>query len=293
MEQQLNLARPQPLSMPFECFERDSGSSPFPVPEHWHYFAETIFGIEGNLLVTRGTGSYAVGPGELVVINPLMAHSIASADGGPAHYGVIRYDLGQQNDVPSYAPDLRSMLFEAEIDHMSFHFSAEKVKATRMDEMVMKAIQEYRERDFAYDLKIRAILSLMFTAIVRLWMQDGFSLQTRRIPSDPLYTVTAYINHHIQESLKVEDLAKYCGLSYPWFAKRFREIYGISCKEYIERVRISRVEHYLIFTDYDLTYISEATGYADCSHMIKDFRRLKQTTPGQFRQNRKKDPLQA
>ena len=34
------------------------------------------------------------------------------------------------------------------------------------------------------------------------------------------------------DSLKVEDLAKLCGLSYPWFAKKFREIYGISCKEY-------------------------------------------------------------
>ena len=67
-----------------------------------------------------------------------------------------------------------------------------------------------------------------------------------------------------------------------------REMYGIGCKEYIEKVRISKVEHYLLFTDYDLRYISRETGYADCSHMIKDFRRLMGTTPGQFRQERKK-----
>ena len=155
--------------------------------------------------------------------------------------------------------------------------------------MFRQCILECRERNYAYDLKIRALLYLLFTALVRLWLRDGFSLQGRSIQSDPLYSVTSYIDRHIRESLKVEELARHCGLSYPWFAKRFREIYGISCKEYIEKVRISKVEHYLVFTDYDLNYISRETGYADCSHMIKDFRRLKQTTPGQYRLDRKKD----
>ena len=123
---------------------------------------------------------------------------------------------------------------------------------------------------------------------MRLWIRDGFTVEARTIRTDPIYSVTSYIDRHIREALKVEELARYCGLSYPWFAKRFREIYGISCKEYIEKVRISKVEHYLLFTSYDLNYISQETGYADCSHMIKDFRRLKHTTPGQFRADRKR-----
>ncbi len=289
MEQRYEPANP--LSMPFECFEFDSSVNPFPVKDHCHYFAETILGIDGTLQVTRGAETHVIQPGELLVIPPLMHHSITSADGKTVHYGVIKHDLSQHDDALGYAPHPRSLMLEAEQSHLSFHLSAQQVHEHGMDAMFMQCIQEYRERDFAYDLKIRSLLFLIFTALVRIWIQEGLSLQTRNTPTDPLYTITAHINRNIQESLKVEDLARHCGLSYPWFAKRFREIYGISCKEYIEKVRISKVEHYLLFTDYDLNYISQATGYADCSHMIKDFRRLKHTTPGQFRQSRKKEPL--
>ena len=86
----------------------------------------------------------------------------------------------------------------------------------------------------------------------------------------------------------MEDLAEKCGLSYPWFAKKFRDLYGISCKEYIEQIRVAEVEQYLRFTDMDLTQISEATGYADCSHMIKNFKRVMDITPGQFRQQKQR-----
>ena len=279
-----------PLSMPFECFEYDSAVNPFPVSEHWHYFAEVIFGVEGNLLVSRGKESAVLRPSEIIFINPLMRHSLSSADGKPVRYNVIKLDLGQIGETPSYAPDLRTLMLEAEQDHRSFHLSVEQTHSTHIDYMFKECLREYRGKEFAYDLKIRAVLYLIFTSLIRLWIQDGFSLQNRTVQSDPLYSITSYIDRHIQESLKVEELARHCGLSYPWFAKRFREIYGISCKEYIEKVRISKVAHYLVFTDYDLNYISQATGYADCSHMIKDFRRLKQTTPGQFRQLHKKEP---
>ena len=65
--------------------------------------------------------------------------------------------------------------------------------------------------------------------------------------------------------------------------KKFKELYGISCKEYICRVRIAKVEHYLRFTNEDLTYVSQETGYSDCSHMIKEFKAVKGITPGKYR----------
>ena len=78
-------------------------------------------------------------------------------------------------------------------------------------------------------------------------------------------------------------MAEYCSMSYTSFARKFRELYGISCKEYIVQVRLARVEHYLRFTDFDLAYISQETGYTDCSHMIRDFRKQRGMTPGRYR----------
>ena len=56
-----------------------------------------------------------------------------------------------------------------------------------------------------------------------------------------------------------------------------------SCKEYIEYIRVTKAEDLLLFSDYDLTYISQETGFSDCSHMIKTFRKYKNITPKQYR----------
>ena len=277
-----------PLSMPFECFEYSSEKKHFPVREHWHYFSELLMGEEGVMRVTRNRETYEIHPGEILFINPLNHHSIDSADGRPVRYLTIKLDLNQLNETPSYAPDLRTLMLEAERIHLPMHISAKDVSETHMDFMVRQCVEEYEGHAYAYDLKIRAMLYLITTSLVRIWIRDGFTLQADEIRTDPLYSITRYIDQHIGENLKVESLARICGLSYPWFAKRFREIYGISCKEYIEQVRLSKVEHFLLFTNYDLNYISRETGYADCSQMIKDFRRLKSMTPGQYRLTHKK-----
>ena len=55
-----------------------------------------------------------------------------------------------------------------------------------------------------------------------------------------------------------------------------------SCKEYIEFVRINRVTDLLLFTNLDLTYISQETGFSDCSNLIRTFRKWKGCTPRQW-----------
>ena len=62
-----------------------------------------------------------------------------------------------------------------------------------------------------------------------------------------------------------------------------KQAYGVNCKDFIEQIRVNQVGKYLLFTDMGLEEISQETGYADCSHMIKNFKRIMGITPGQFR----------
>ena len=279
-----------PLSMPFECFDYDSRRDTFPVRSHWHYFAEMILVREGTLLVGRESENYTVRPGELIVIGPQIRHALSAREEDFVAYDVIKLDLDQLDETPAYAPNIKSIFMEAEQTHQEMCVSAAGVEEMNLSVMIRDCIRETRSKAYAYDVTIKSKMYLICVELVRFWMKKGFNVPCHVHQSDPVFSITGYINRHIRDSLKVEDLAKLCGLSYPWFAKKFREIYGISCKEYIEHVRIAKVEQYLLFTDSDLTYISQETGYADCSHMIKDFKRLKNTTPGQYRLQNKNLP---
>ena len=72
-------------------------------------------------------------------------------------------------------------------------------------------------------------------------------------------------------------------MSYSYFAKKFLSVYGKTCKEYIEELRLYKVEEFLMFTDFDMNYIAQETGFTDCSHMIKSFKKGREITPKQFR----------
>lgn len=275
----------------FECKIHSTDEPGFPLGEHWHYFAEIIRVCSGSLKVLRAGRPILLGEGDAVFITPLLRHALScAAPGVRTEYEIFRLDMELLGDLPSYTPDLRGLVLEAERLGLSMVVTAGEQQENGMSLILGGCMKEYNTRAYGYDLRIRAFLYLFVTALVRRWIANGFTPQNYGTGIDPIYTLPSYIAHHIQDPLKVEDLAEFCGLSYPWFARKFHTIYGISCKEYIERIRIRRVEHYLQFTDCDLNYISQHTGYADCSHLVRDFRKFRNTTPGQFRQACRQKP---
>ena len=99
--------------------------------------------------------------------------------------------------------------------------------------------------------------------------------------------VSEYISQHYQEDLSVAELAEKFHMSYSYFAAIFKEYYGQTCKEMILTVRLQKAEDLLQFTDFDLTYISQETGFCDCSHFIKAFKQKYGVTPRKYRMKEK------
>lgn len=278
-----------PLSLPFECFTYDNIRHHFPVEDHWHYFAELLLVRSGRLNVILSNDTVVnVKPGEAFLICPQVSHAFSCEAGENVSYDVIKMDINQLDDTPPYAPNVKSIITEAHTRNCCMMFSVVDVKAAGIDTMFEKCLREYKEQAYGYDLVIRALLYQITTAMIRVWMRRGFSVRCAAYQSDlfsSMDSITSYIDKHIRDGLRVEQLAQLCGMSYSGFSKKFRDLYGITCKEYIIRIRVAKAEHYLRFTNEDLTFVSQETGYADCSHMIKEFKQQKGITPAQYRKN--------
>lgn len=76
-----------------------------------------------------------------------------------------------------------------------------------------------------------------------------------------------------------------CHLNYSHFAKLFRENYGRSCKEYIEYIRMNKAQDLLLNSYFDINYIAQETGFYDCSHFIRQYKKWRGITPKQERKN--------
>ena len=278
----------------FECmrFHSESAGNMFPVPAHSHYFSEIILVREGVCHITRKGFSDQLSAGELIYIAPMIRHSIESADGNPVTVDVIKYSATRLREIPSYLTDLRALAADAAQVRVPIHASREDVSRYHLDSIIEECILESSRKEFAWELHIRALLYLLITGLARFWIDRRETLLDQ-LPKErnPILDIPAYIEQHISEPLRVEDLAANCSMSYPWFAKCFHEFFGISCKQFIMRIRVENVEQYLTYSDLDLSSISQLTGYTDSSHMVKDFRRMVGMTPGQYRTMMKKQGI--
>lgn len=282
------------LDSPYEAFLYDTTKMPFPIRAHWHYFMEIIYMREGKGLVECDGKSYAVAPGDLILFHPESVHAIYTATNYPLQYEVLKFDVNKLYTENSYAPKLRVILESASKNSDASIFFAEKeLRGLSIESIFEECRTELNTRGYGYDIIVHNKICYLLVNLIRIWRNKGFDTDVAAVhvqETDSIHAITAYIDAHAGESIKVEDLANMCNMSYSYFAKNFKQYYGRSCKEYIEFIRICKAEDMLLFTDFDLSYISQETGFSDSSHLIKTFRKWKGMTPKQFKgKNSKKE----
>ncbi|MDO5345956.1 MAG: AraC family transcriptional regulator [Lachnospiraceae bacterium] len=276
--------------MPIECIVFDAKQEIFPVKPHWHYFAEFIYMLDGCAEIRCGERSFVLSNGEMIVIHPSVVHSIYPIGNTLPVYAVLKFDINRLKLTPAYAPTLRSIFQYAEKIGMKILFDNASTEKADCNRLWHACLSEFSDYKYGRDLVLQSTVYVLLMNIIRLWLADGMTIDSRLISQKEDYAIeniTEYIDLFLSDNLRVTDIAEKCGLSYSCFAKRFREQYGISCKQYIERMRLYKVEEFLLFTDFDLNYISQETGFSDCSHLIKSFKKYKGITPKQFKSNRK------
>ena len=284
------------LNSPYECFIFDTSVEHFPIQPHWHYFMEIVYMIEGTAIMNCDEQSFVVEQGDMVLFLPHQIHSIYAVANISMKYYVLKFDVGQlaasAKGFGGMGGEIHfpSLLRAAKGNQAAQRlFRAEDMKEFPVEEIFERGCVEMQRQDYGYRMMMKSYLSTLLTFVVRRWRENGFDTDqvfAEISEEENIYYITEYIDGHIQEALKVEELAKLCNMSYSYFAKTFRELYGQSCKKYIEFIRLCKAEDLLNFTNQDLSYISQETGFSDCSHFIKAFKEKHGVTPRKYRERK-------
>lgn len=97
-------------------------------------------------------------------------------------------------------------------------------------------------------------------------------------------TVKEYVMRHIQENIRIEDIAKEVFLNEKYLMRLFKKETGCSILEYIAEQRMNLAKELLRKTDYPVAVIADTTGYNNYSYFTKIFKRSTGYTPIAFRQ---------
>jgi len=165
-----------------------------------------------------------------------------------------------------------------------------------ISQVINAAIQAGLNPDLTYSLYDRYIQQvetmtnvLPIISLTREMLYDYTSragrLKRTRQYSKLINDCCNYINGHIDENLRVSDVAAFAGRNAHYIAQKFREETGQTISDYIRAAKISEAKSLLKYSTLSLADISEQLAFSSQSYFTAAFRQATGITPGQFREN--------
>jgi len=273
------------MNTPYQIYTETVDTSDFFVKRHWHYYVEFIAIKKGSIHVEGENTSCVLNTGDLVLFPARAWHAMRCTKEIPSRYGVIKFDLNSINIPRAYLPTIRHLL-EEKNNGNPIIIKNNQTLANHFLSSLEESIAIQDSKAFGYELTIFSHISSLLLEIVRLYEKDLVATAGKKSTQAESFFfshILEYIDAHYAEPISVQDLAEKSNMCYSNFAKQFKQLYGRSCKEYMEYIRILKAEEMVLNSNFDLSYIAQETGFADASHFIRTYKKFKQETPKQVR----------
>lgn len=116
-------------------------------------------------------------------------------------------------------------------------------------------------------------------------LKDGQDqqLDSNSVHSTAIQNALDFIHQNLRSSLTIAELAETTGLHPSWFRQLFKQVTGMTVRQYIIRRRLERARDLLANTDIALLKLADETGFCSQSHFSDCFKKTYGTTPSQYR----------
>lgn len=133
------------------------------------------------------------------------------------------------------------------------------------------------------DMQVRALAAYLLRRYCRYSGKKTFALPAaERLAPAISHSIAEYIQTYLDHSLSITELAAVAGISPYYFARCFKQTFGVSPHQYVLRERIERAKTILLTEEHPLAELATRLGFADQSHFIRQFKRFTGLTPRAF-----------
>ena len=95
-----------------------------------------------------------------------------------------------------------------------------------------------------------------------------------------------YIENHLEEDIRVEEVAHSVGYSYFHFNRQFQALIGESVGNYIKKRRLANAAHQLLYTHHKIIDIAIKNNFESAESFSRAFKLIYKVSPQKYRENR-------
>jgi AraC-like DNA-binding protein len=246
-----------------------------PVPRHWHEEFQLCLIEDGEGDLTYRGARHLTPPASLFIVHPGESHANSSFTRAGCSYrtifvatGVLRRAdaelFGRDRGVPFFPS---TMIFDPEV------------------------LTRFRRLHVAFEehgsvLERESLLLNFSTHLLARYGEQRAPLDAPTPKRTSVERAREYLAENYSENVTLERLARLASLSPFHFSRLFREQFGMPPHAFQNQVRVARAKS-LLAMGYAVSRVAAQTGFADQSHLTRQFKRLTGVTPGQYRQSSK------
>lgn len=134
-------------------------------------------------------------------------------------------------------------------------------------------------------LYIESVIQVLANHLVRYYSATPVAAgdSTSKLTPQQLQQAIDYLHEHVEQDIRLSELAGIVNMSQYRFARAFKESIGMPPHQYLLSQRIERAKQLLAKRELLIGDISYQLGFASQSHFTATFRRFTTLTPNQYR----------
>lgn len=265
---------------PIEFYRLDAAHHRYEMNLHWHPEAELIRVHEGSFELHLNQRTYLLCAGDAAVINP-----------GTLHRGIphdCRYECAVFKtemlcppgaSVGRYVKPLATQS-SAVREFYSSPAAKEDAAAVEAIDRLFSVLGERRER---YELDVYAALYHLFSVLYGIGAVARTEAAGTSARQEQLTRLLSWIDENYTHPITLTSLSKVSGFSEKYLCRFFREQTSYTPIDYVNRLRVEKAADDMLHRHLSATEAAFANGFNDSAYFSKVFRRIKGTSPREFR----------
>lgn len=265
----------------------ESYQEAYRVPLTFHDFVITSMVRGKKVMHLFDKPSFEYLPGESVIVpaNETMVIDFPEAQkGNPTQCIALAVDAQYVNQTLQYLNNYYNSdpleQHDWKLQFNKYHFDNDTEVTGLINKLIRVCSSGDRAKNIFADLNIKELLIRLVQSqhLQQIEIEKQDSTNHSR-----LHYVLHYIHEHLTEKIAVDKLSRKAYLSRNMFFKWFKEQFGITPLEYINRERIKLAKQLLEDPRQTITVVSLQCGFTDVNYFVRLFKKQEGITPGAYR----------
>lgn len=236
----------------------------------WHEHIELLFFLSGSGEVVCNETIFPVKAGDLIFVNSTQIHALRT-DEHLKYHCIILY--------PAFFSDME---YNPKTLIRNYIQGDETVK-----DLFGRIFYEKEHRTAGSDMVIKGLCYVLSGYLTQHYTDHQMNPQDASQHIQKLRRAQMlfdYIAKHYSETITSCHLAKLCHMNESYFCRFFKKNFGRTPLTYLNEYRIEKASSLLKKTNKSITEIALETGYEDINYFSRTFKKLKNLSPTEYRE---------